>query len=60
MLFFQKKEINPSEKMIDTVNMRKISNISCNKSQNWNDFYLVLKLSVPNPLKPSVKLRMKM
>ena len=41
-------------------NYRKISNISRNKSQNFNDCCLVLQLSLPNPLKPDVKLRMKM
>ena len=39
---------------------RKISNISCTKSQNKNDSRLFLQLSLPNPLKPRVKLRMKM
>ena len=39
---------------------RKISNIRCTKSQNLNESRLVLLLSLPNPLKPSVKLRMKM
>ena len=36
-----------------------ISNISHTESQNWNVFRLILQLSMPNPLKPSVKLRMK-
>ena len=39
---------------------RKISNIRRTKSQNWNDSHLVLKSSLPNPLKPGVKSRMKM
>ena len=39
---------------------RKISNIRHTKSQNLNDSRLVLLLSLPNPLKPSVKSRMKM
>ena len=39
---------------------RKVSNIRRTKSQNWNDSHLVLKLSVPNPLKPGIKSRMKM
>ena len=39
---------------------RKISNIRRTKSQNLNDFHLVLHLSLLNPLKPGVKLRMKM
>ena len=37
-----------------------ISNIRCNESQNLNDSYPVLLLSVPNPLKPDVHSRMKM
>ena len=37
-----------------------ISNISGTKSQNLNVSRLVLWLSLPNPLKPGVKLRMKM
>ena len=36
------------------------SNISHTKSPNLNVCHLVLQLSFPNPLKPSVKLRMKM
>ena len=39
---------------------RKISNISRTISQNLNDSCLVLQLSLPNPLKPGVKSRMKM
>ena len=39
---------------------RKISNITRPKSKNLNDSRLVLLLSLPNPLKPSVKSRMKM
>ena len=39
---------------------RKVSNIRRAKCQNLNDSRLVLQLSVPNPLKPSVKLIMKM
>ena len=40
---------------------RKISNISCTKSQNVNDYHLILQLlSLPNPLKPGLKSRMKM
>ena len=34
---------------------RKVSNIRRTKCQNFNDSRLVLQLSVPNPLKPSVK-----
>ena len=39
---------------------RQISNISCTKSQNLNVSHLALQLSLPNPLKPGVKSRMKM
>ena len=39
---------------------RKISNISRTKSQNLNVSRLVLQLSLPNPMKPGVKSRMKM
>ena len=38
---------------------RKVSNIRRTKSQNLNDSHLVLKSSLPNPLKPGVKSRMK-
>ena len=38
----------------------KISNIRCIKSQNFNDSRHILQLSLPNLLKPGVKLRMKM
>ena len=38
----------------------KVSNIRRTKCQNLNDSCLVLQLSVPNPLKPSVKSIMKM
>ena len=39
---------------------RKVSNIRCTKSQNLNDSRYVLQLSLPNPLKPVIKSRMKM
>ena len=39
---------------------RKISNIRRTKSQNLNESRLVLQLSLPNPLNPGVKSRMKM
>ena len=39
---------------------RQFSNISCTQSQNTIVSHLVLQLSLPNPLKPCVKLRMKM
>ena len=37
-----------------------ISNISCTKSKNLNVSHFMLQLSLPNPLKPGVKSRMKM
>ena len=39
---------------------RQISNMRGTKSQSLNDSHLVLKSSLPNPLKPGVKSRMKM
>ena len=39
---------------------RKISNIRCTKFPNFNVSCLVLQLSLPNPMKPGVKSRMKM
>ena len=36
------------------------TNIKCTRSQNLNDPHLILQLSLPNSLKPGVKLRMKM
>ena len=39
---------------------RKVSNIRRTKCQNLNESRLALQLSVPNPLKPSVKSIMKM
>ena len=39
---------------------RKISNIRCTNFTNLNVFRLTLLLSLPNPMKPGVKLRMKM
>ena len=38
----------------------KVSNISRNKSQSSNASRLILYLYLPNPLKPGVKLKMKM
>ena len=38
----------------------KTSNISHTESPNLNDSRLLLQLSLPNPLKPGVKSRMKM
>ena len=42
------------------IDYRQFSNIRCTQSQNINVSRLVLQLSSPNPLKPGVKLRMKM
>ena len=39
---------------------RKIANIRRTKIQNVNDYRLVLQLSLPNPLNPGLKSRMKM
>ena len=39
---------------------RKTSSINRTKPQNLNVFYILLQLSSLNPLKPGVKLRMKM
>ena len=41
-------------------NYRKTSSISRTKSQSLNDSCILLQLSSLNPLKPGVKLRMKM
>ena len=41
-------------------NYCKIFNIRRTKPQNLNDSRLILQLSLPNPLKPGVKSRMKM
>ena len=45
---------------IHSVDYRQFSNIRRTQSQNINVSRLVLQLSLPNPLKPGVKLRMKM
>ena len=39
---------------------RQVSNIRRTKSQYLKDYRTVLRLSLPNPLKPDVKSRMKM
>ena len=41
-------------------NYRKTSSISRTKLQSWNASRVLLQLSSLNPLKPGVKLRMKM
>ena len=40
--------------------VRQTSSLKCTKSKNLNVSHLVLQLSLPNPLKPGVKSRMKM
>ena len=45
--------------LCNDLNYRKISNIRRTKSQNLNAPRLVLQLSLPNPMKPGVKSRMK-
>ena len=65
MLIFvsQKSAITFGEgcrRSLDTFYYRKVSNIRRTKYQNLNDSRLILQLSVPNPLKPSVKSIMKM
>ena len=39
---------------------RKTSSINGNKSQNLNVFHLFMQLSLPNPLEPGAKSRVKM
>ena len=39
---------------------RQVSNIRRTKSQHLKDYHAVLRLSLPNPLKPDVRSRMKM
>ena len=51
---------NSSYRMVLCILIHKFYNIRCAKSQNLNDSRLVLLLSLPNPLKPVVKSRMKM
>ena len=46
--------------LIQVMAYRKTSSIIRTKSQNLNVSHLALQLSLPNPLKPNVKLRMKM
>ena len=42
------------------IDYRQVSNIRRTKSQHLKDSHTVLRLSLPNPLKPDVKSRMKM
>ena len=46
--------------MTQNLQYLKISNISRTKSEKWSDDRLVLQLPLVSPLKPWVKLRMKM
>ena len=46
--------------IVKYLHYRKVSNISHTKSENLNASRLIFQLSLPNPLKPGVKLRMKM
>ena len=39
---------------------RQVYNVRCTKFQHLKDYRTVLRLSLPNPLKPAVKSRMKM
>ena len=52
-------QLRPSPITTD-ITYRKTSSLSRTKSQNFNVSHLVLQLTLPNPLKPNVKLRMKM
>ena len=55
------KYINPSSQMnISNFIYRQVSNIRRTKFQHLKDSRTVLRLSLPNPLKPDVKSRMKM
>ena len=49
-----------SERTMWTTKYCQTSSISCTKSKNFNVSRLVLQLSLPNLLKPDVKLKMKM
>ena len=60
--FFSAYEVlsNLEKEFNENREYHKIFNIRHTKFQNLNDSHLVLQLSLPNPLKPGVKLRMKM
>ena len=54
---------NPAIWLVESrvyVNYRQVSNIRRTKSQHLNDYRTVLRLPLPNPLKPDVKSRTKM
>ena len=54
-------QLDPQEQTVELeTKYRQTSNISRTKSQNLNVSRLVLQLSLPNPLKPGIKSRMKM
>ena len=57
MLFVEAAEYQPNKAGYD---YRKTSNIRRTKPPNLNIYRLVLQLSLPNPMKPGVKSRMKM
>ena len=46
--------------LLQNINYRKISNIRRTKSENLSDCRLVLQMPLSKPLKPGVKLRIKM
>ena len=48
------------EHVLGDGSVKEISNISRTKSPNFHVSRLVLQLSLPNPMKPGVKSRMKM
>ena len=47
-------------KILEAWKYRQVSNIRRTKSQHLKDSRTILRLSLPNPLKPDVKSRMKM
>ena len=51
---------NVWESINNFITYRQVSNIRRTKSQHLKDYRNVLRLSLPNPLKPDVKSRMKM
>ena len=56
--FFLASQSSPGN--LNFIHHNKISNISHTKYHNLNVSHLILQLSLPNPLKPGVKSRMKM
>ena len=52
-------QLNSGSVPVTNLLYRKLSNIRRTKSQHLNDSRLILQMSLPNPLKPGVKLRMK-